>query len=609
MVSQGTEIFDKSAGKSRKINYADFAVLLQANGDFAGIENALAEAEIPYVSIAGSGFLARQEVYDLENMLKWLSCPQDSHALFAVLRSPLFGFSDDILHDLKAGKNSSLWQCLSQKSQEDGQEELRSARRCLQDLQRVSGTLALPEIVRKIIFATAYDVALLCTASGKQKSRNVWKFLSLCSQHKHMSISEFLVSLKSMRELGVKNLMDAPLSAENAVKIMTIHKSKGLEFAAVALPRLGRSVHSLPDKLLFAKDFGISFDCSRDTEEEKAAFFTAANDLSRKMDEEEKKRLLYVATTRARDFLAMFITPRSKRSTNFGKWLMESLTLPEADGVIDEAIISVGSGDESCSWRISQPAVEASEPSALSGYLMKDPIAGAGEPPALPGTATGDSLAIIDLSLLEYTDPNSLSPTFTPVPWPQLLRVCPTDETPTVHATIQGNYFHLLMDKLGANMELPSEDERKALLYHHEVAIHDAAQQDFLLKQSEQLLITFKNSPLYSMLKSCKRKFNEYSYMIVRGDHEEEFRPDLIVEDASGQWHIVDYKTDQFEQKHLNKHLTQHQQQLITYVEDLEMLLGVKAKPWVYFAHYGRLESINIAAPVQLGLFAANNIR
>lgn len=622
MVSNGTEIFDKSAGKSRPINYADFAVLLQANGDFAGIERALAEESIPYVSIAGSGFLDRQEVYDLENMLKWLSCPQDSHALFAVLRSPFFGFSDDILHELKAGKNTSLWQCLSQMSQEEGQEELRSARRSLQELQRASGTMALPEIVRKIIFTTAYDVALLCTPSGKQKSRNVWKFLSLCSQYRHMSISEFLLSLKSMRDLGVKNLTDAPLCADNAVKIMTIHKSKGLEFAAVALPRLSRSVHSMTDKLLFAKDFGIAFDCSRDSEEEKSAFFTAANNLSRKMDEEEKKRLLYVATTRARDFLAMFITPRCKRNTNFGKWLMESLTLPDPDGTVEENVVDVGSGEERCSWKISQPLVvnedsseagnempfaeasetsarseseeslpeffEASEKGAVPEFVLLDRLLEAG------GTAALQSPQNADLSLLDFIDENSLANTFAPVPWQQLLRVCPTEETATVHATIQGNYFHLLMGKLGENLELPSEEERKALLYHHEVGVHDQAQQEFLLKQSEQLLITFKNSGLHSLLKSCRRRFNEYSYMIVRGDHEEEFRPDLIIEDAAGQWHVVDYKTDQFEQKHMAKHLSQHHEQLSTYVEDLETLLSIKAKAWVYFAHYGRLEPINI---------------
>ncbi|MBX9686050.1 MAG: UvrD-helicase domain-containing protein [Candidatus Obscuribacterales bacterium] len=626
-VEEQATVFDKALKTERPLKYSDFAILLQANSDFAIIERALADAAIPYVSIAGSGFLDRQEVYDLENLLKWLICPQDSHALFAVLRSPLFGVSDDILHELKAGKSNSLWQCLSQKANEAEQDELQAVRKNLQDLQRASGKLSLPEILRKAIMLTAYDVVLLASPSGKQKSRNVWKFLALASQHKHMGIAEFLHSLQSMRDLGVKNLTDAPLSSDNAVKIMTVHKSKGLEFAAVALPRLARSVYQRPEKILFAKDFAIAFDCTRDSDEQKPAFFVAANNLSRRMDEEEKKRLFYVALTRARDYLGLFISPRCKRDSNFGKWLIESLQLPEADADPEETLITVGADNERCSFKIvrgrkktdfSREAEDSLLPDLSGGRPLLDEFEEDFDPfadleveiregassEAQTNSPESQPSFKRDFSLLRYNDESLASRKYTPVAWQQLLRACPNDPEPSVHATIAGNYFHLLMNRLGKNLELPSEKDRRSLLLNLEVAVHDPAQQEVLLKESEHLLISFKNSSLYPLMKTARRLFQESAYIIIRDGKEQELRPDLIIEDSNGAWHLVDYKTDHLDAKQVARQVSSHRAQISRYVEDLEIMLQIKAKAWIYFAQLGRLEAVDTGAPAQLSLFS-----
>lgn len=353
-IDAASAIFDKELGQNRPIRYSDMAILLQANADFAPIEFALTQAKIPFVSIAGSGFLERQEIFDLESMLKWLDSPQDSHSLFAVLRSPMFGISDDVLHELATNARGSLWQNLRQKSEETGEQVIYSCVKRLQELQRSAGQMTLPEIVRKIILDTAFDIVLLAGRSGKQKSRNVWKFLSLACRHRQMSLAAFLESLKSMRRLGVKNLTDAPLSADDAVRLMTIHRSKGLEFGAVLLPRLGKSALERSQKLIFGKDFAVALDPTRDAEEEKPTFFCAANKLNSTMGEEEKKRLLYVALTRPRDYLALFITSRSRRAPCFGSWLVDALDLPEPGSEIYEGVCESDSMADPCRWRLSQ---------------------------------------------------------------------------------------------------------------------------------------------------------------------------------------------------------------------------------------------------------------
>ena len=729
-IETGVPIFDKEAGENRPIRYSDIAILLQANADFAAVEFALTQAKIPFVSIAGSGFLERQEVFDLENMLKWLDCPQDAHALFAVLRSPMFGISDDILHEIASSKGS-LWQNLRQKSEEPGESVIYSCVKRLQELQRGAGQMTLPELVRKIILDTAFDIVLMAGRSGKQKSRNVWKFLALACRHRQMSVGTFLESLASMRKLGVKNLTDAPLSADNSVRLMTIHRSKGLEFGAVLLPRLGKSALERYQKLIFGKDFAIAIDPTRDAEEEKPTFFAAASKLNSTMAEEEKKRLLYVALTRPRDYLALFLTSRSRRGSSFGAWLVDALDLPEPGSEIYEGVCSSESTSDPCSWQLIQelPADEtlideATMSSIFESSLSEDALESIND--TLPGRAyaspamgeqgsnaqlnieliesslfsehaeydldsqsdayaqfedtpfsesmddggaqtNSDALVlpvmnlhdsqgeqisslefsaapdalnadeVMDLDFMagessfpelssEYTstfaEPMteadsgeidlSLIPSviannkqfFKPVPWQQLVRVSSVEaDGPPVNQTIVGNYFHLLMSRLGTDLELPSEATCRALCKHHSVSVLNKKATEYLLSEGLRLLEVFHASGLHSVMKNANKRLHEQPYSIVRpGGEIEELRPDLLLQMPDGAWQIVDYKTDHFDLRDMKKQLASHSAQLSVYVDDFESLTKVRPSAWIYFAQYGRLEPIAFTPSFQLSL-------
>ncbi|MBX9690737.1 MAG: UvrD-helicase domain-containing protein, partial [Cyanobacteria bacterium] len=100
MVRGSAPIFNSDGTRSRSITYGDCAVLVPKNSDFEDLELALAELNIPFITFAGRGFLHRQEILDLENLLYFLGNSADNHALFGVLRSPLFAVSDDILHEV-----------------------------------------------------------------------------------------------------------------------------------------------------------------------------------------------------------------------------------------------------------------------------------------------------------------------------------------------------------------------------------------------------------------------------------------------------------------------------------------------------------------------------
>lgn len=580
-IDQAAPIFDKQIGESRPIQYGDIAVLVQANADFAPVEWSLSKAGIPYITYAGSGYLERQEVYDLENLLKWLVCKQDSHALFAVLRSPIFGFSDDLLHKLKAGYSGSLWSALRSGVTAFPEPRISRAYALLNQLSRESNRCGTADLVREVILKTSYDMILLSLPGGRQRSRNVYKFLTLATKYDHLSLADFLRSLQTLRDLNVKNLTDAPLIADNAVKVMTIHGSKGLEFGAIAIFRLARRVHSFTAKLLFSKDTGIALDCTKDRDDKKPAFYLAANGLNRQMEEEEKKRLFYVALTRARDYLGLFLQTNARFSTSFALWLESILDLPKA--TISEEGFNHQLNDQGM-----QICLRQVQPTAIS-------------PAAKTSTDLEPERQQTSFALLESPAPDGQEPGLPPIRWQSLMRISPGEDEASVHPTILGSYFHLLMSET-QNPAEPKEENFLELCFHPEIAVWHQALQETLIKEGKRLSKIFAGSQLQELLRSARRTIHETPYTMIReGKLQSESRPDLILEDAQGSWHIIDYKTDHFDLSEIEKQTETHREQLSRYATDFAALSGYPAQAWLYFAQFGILKELPVKALAKPG--------
>ncbi len=227
-VEQEALVWNKS-GNNRAINYGDFAILAPGNNDFQYLESCLSQYGIPYVTSGGKTFLQRQEIYDLENMLLFLSNPSDSHALLGVLRSPMFAISDDLIHQLigcrandklatneetvgagvelqaadpngitqmplrplvPASKRNhideTLWQSLQIKTKQHGPNSdlINDAVNTLKHLLFDRHILTLSQLVYKIIRLTNYDLAVLSLPDGKQCYKNIWKLHTLAGQRK-----------------------------------------------------------------------------------------------------------------------------------------------------------------------------------------------------------------------------------------------------------------------------------------------------------------------------------------------------------------------------------------------------------------------------------------
>ena len=580
-ITSGTIIHDKELGHDRPIAFGDFAVLVPTNNDFGSIESALAEAAIPYVTFAGTGFLNRQEIFDIENMLRWFKCTDDSFALLAVLRSPFFGINDGVIHKVDHDFDGPLWNAIQRASKNSEFEVLRRPVALLRQLLEDSQKLTLGELVRSIIATTSYDVVLLSLPNGKQKSRNAWKMATFVRDHNHLTIAEFLAALDAMRDLGAGKQTDAPLSSTNSVKLMTIHKSKGLEFPAVVLPVMGRKINQVNGKLLVHREFGAALDTTRSKDEEKPAFFQACSTLNADLEQEERKRLLYVAMTRARDFLGIFFERYAKNEQSFRLWIKNAVGMDCDDqstrraSLVEKEHYTTRYLDEASinEWQLSHAGF-------IGKYLSTD---------ELENLANESGFDLIS-PLIEQQYASAAK-----APQSRLARVTATASEGSLDSRVIGNFFHLLMQLVAVHTEKPDQAMLERIAGTAEVNVAHGAGRERLLAEGERLLDKFYLSPLYDLLKNARRVMQEVSYMIVSDTNCIDRRPDLIFQDQDGQWQIVDYKTDKLTSSQLAAKMNEHSAQVLEYVRDFAQIAGTQARGWIYFAELGTLEEVQSA--------------
>ena len=241
MVEAERLIFDKGKQIVRPMGYGDVAMLFQAMTNVTLYEAALKAEGIPYLTIAGKGYYDRQEVWDLLNLLRALYNPLDNLSLATALRSPLFSLSDDALLALRliTGEGDQpipLWEALDQPEvvPADEREVVEFARMTLRDLRRKAGRVTIAELLRLALEATGYLAVLTGLPDGKRRRGNVEKLIDKAETSGRITLGAFTEYLKDMSENEVRE-GEAALESEGAVQLMTVHKSKGLEFPLVVL--------------------------------------------------------------------------------------------------------------------------------------------------------------------------------------------------------------------------------------------------------------------------------------------------------------------------------------------------------------------------------------
>ncbi|HWR30273.1 MAG TPA: UvrD-helicase domain-containing protein, partial [Negativicutes bacterium] len=314
------------------VQYKDVALLLRAFSNVSAYEAAFAKAGIPYYVAGSRGFADRQEIADVLGLLRFLCNPLNEAALFGVLRSPFFGLSDEALLRLHRGGAEGLWSGLACAAQIEGLDATdvaaaSQARILLERWLERRGFLSPAQLMRETFEATGFDALQLTQFMGVRRYANLMKLLDMA--HTFMvaengGISEFLTYVE--RRAGNEGEAEIDSEAGDTVRIMTIHKSKGLEFPVVIVPDLQRKFLSRARMTVFVRGLGMGMKVpdSRGKLAESGRFRRIARQ-DHAMERAELKRVLYVAMTRAQRHIilsAVVNNPKTEKNLrNASGWL------------------------------------------------------------------------------------------------------------------------------------------------------------------------------------------------------------------------------------------------------------------------------------------------
>ncbi len=287
------------------VQFGDIAVLLRNSEVAPAFTRAFDQADIPYLLNQGKGFFETREITDLSSLLRAVDNPRDEIALAAVLRSPFAGVSDEALLRLKAAGNLSIaLRRLEHASAGFDAEDLARLRRFREQMSRWRETRDLAGFDRLLM--RAMDETGYSAAPGTRAAANIEKFLALAREaSSRLTLSEFVDEIGQMRDADAREPDVPPEDAVNAVRIMTVHAAKGLEFPVVCLAALHKGIAAGCGSLAFSPNLGLGanwmYPASSDTKRD--WFLKEIADELKKRETDESSRLFYVAMTRAQEHL------------------------------------------------------------------------------------------------------------------------------------------------------------------------------------------------------------------------------------------------------------------------------------------------------------------
>jgi ATP-dependent helicase/nuclease subunit A len=293
----------------------EIVLLFAAGTDAEWYEEELRAVGLPTHRALGRGYFGQQQVVDLLMYLRLLQNRYDDVALVTVLASPLVGVSNDALVLLRraAGRRPlfvGLERDLPAALGPDDERLMRAFRQRHARLAAAAGRLSLERLCEAVVAEHDYDLAVLTRPDGRRRYANLRKLARLARSYEELrgrDVEGFVRFVREQEAVGAKELEAvAEEEGADAVRLLTIHAAKGLEFKVVVVADAGRDRAAPdPDEILALSDGRFGFRVAHPfTSERKAAFdYEAVREARREEERAERLRLYYVAMTRAIDRL------------------------------------------------------------------------------------------------------------------------------------------------------------------------------------------------------------------------------------------------------------------------------------------------------------------
>src|SRR6266566_7772898 len=338
----------------------EIVLLFAAGTDAEWYEEELRALGVPTYRSTGRGYFGQQQVVDLLAYLRLLRNRYDDEALVSVLASPFVGISNDGLVLLRrAAPKRPLFVALERELPETFPERdaqlLRAFRQRYDRLTAALARLSLERLCERIVSEHDYDLAVLARWDGRRRYANLRKLARLARSYEELrgpDVEGFVRFVAEQEAIGTREL-EAVAEEEggDAVRLLTIHAAKGLEFKVVVVADAGRDrVSPSPDEILALPDGRVGFRVADPvTAKHRGAFdYEAVKEARQEAERAERLRLYYVAMTRAKERLIVSgsVDLGAERETPTPiAWVLDRLAAEEELAQAGDAPIELVRGD------------------------------------------------------------------------------------------------------------------------------------------------------------------------------------------------------------------------------------------------------------------------
>lgn len=317
MVQGDHPMYVSDKGGYRPIEYRDIVILLRSmKGWTEEFQETLADMGIPAMAPKKTGYFATLEVQTMLNLLRVIDNPRQDIPFVAVLRSPIYGLQDEELAKIAAERSGlqyldNIW-AYCDRHEDVLSEKLSDLLDTLQEYRRKAETVSVYELLREIYEETGYYALMSAMPGGEQRSANLDILLQQAiefAENGHRGIFGFCRYIEMLKKSDIDFGEATVGTVANAVQLVSIHKSKGLEFPVVFVAGMGKQFNKqdMRKKLLLDVDYGVGANYV-DLEERLYQPTVMKRFIARQMLENslsEEVRILYVALTRAKEKLIL----------------------------------------------------------------------------------------------------------------------------------------------------------------------------------------------------------------------------------------------------------------------------------------------------------------
>ena len=521
----------------RPFRYGDAAILLQARTHLSLLEEALREHGIPFRVVDGTDLKVQAHIRSVVALLRWLHRPSDHFSLAAALRSPLFGLGDEslfLLADTLADMGSGNLDGEALSELASGQRDrVLHADRVLSVLRNQARVLPPDWLLAEVLNETGYESVLLRNPDV-HRARDCLDDLEslqwLAFHCREAGLGLFLRRLAGQDRQANQKEEGTEHAAGDAVRIMTVHGAKGLEFPVVFVPHLEYDwTHAGPRNplpvLAFNPDNLVCKVPDAAGELTEPFSFQLARDMEERRRHAESRRLFYVACTRAADLLVLsgWSVRRAK------SWAVELAN------ALSQARMQESPGSP-------QPVVplfaeeapvvqEHAHECDLATYRDRRTVQAQGILPHQPRREAG---ADIDLKL-------ALEPALADSRTVHAKAAARDAARPVHPRQIQrGELAHEVLGLWRRWFPMPEDDLMDLVVSrlpgHPLLEAADAG-------DIHRCLLRLRELPFSRRINAARRLVTEMPMSTVRAGEARNLRLDLLFQDDRGDWHIVDWKT------------------------------------------------------------------